>query len=149
MFVLSLTANSYFSYFAPYMFGSWYLTVPDRKQVVLSKLTALKYLRRNTVIMIGVSVFVFIYTMAKCVSRLVVTPPRDELHGNSSMLFFWIAVGGDAIFTTLEIFLCSKLIKSTLKSTNEFSGAHWTGDENGVKTVVREAWSMLVVQTAK
>ena len=60
--------------------------------------------------------------MAKCISRLILSKPinnESEEHV-ASMLFFWFAVGSNACFTTMEIFLCSKLITQTLKATNNF-----------------------------
>ena len=44
---------------------------------------------------------------------------ESEEH-DASMLFFWFAVASNACFTTMEIFLCSKLITQTLKATNNF-----------------------------
>ena len=43
--------------------------------------------------MMAFSVLVFIYTMAKCISRLVVTSPRDELHGNHPCCSFGLRWG--------------------------------------------------------
>jgi len=121
----------YLCYFSPYLFKSWYVynlasstttTATTKEHVILSNLKDLKYLRRNVIFMIFFSIMIFIYTMAKCISRLILSKPinnESEEHV-ASMLFFWFAVGSNACFATMEIFLCSKLITQTLKATNNF-----------------------------
>jgi len=127
VFFLSIVrVTLYLCYFTPYLFKSWYVysssspSLETRKEhVILSNINDLKFLRRRVLYMIFFSIIIFIYTMAKCISRLIISKPNSTKN-TSSMFFFWFAVGSDAFFTSLEFYLCSKLIIQVLKATNNF-----------------------------
>jgi hypothetical protein len=127
VFFLSIVrVTLYLCYFTPYLFKSWYVyssSSPSletlKEHVILSNINDLKFLRRRVLYMIFFSILIFIYTMAKCISRLIISKPNSTKN-TSSMFFFWFAVGSDAFFTSLEFYLCSKLIIQVLKATNNF-----------------------------
>ena len=130
-FLSTVRVTLYLCYFTPYLFRSWYVydssspsIKASKEHVILSNINDLKFLRRRVLYMVFFSIIILIYTMAKCISRLIISKPNSTSNTSeehiSSLFFFWFAVGSDAFFTSLEFYLCSKLIIQVLKATNNF-----------------------------